>query len=170
MLLRRASQLIVFLALASCAKPAEVASASTPTGPFTSSRSHYVALRLVPGQDLKQALLDVVKAEGLEAAAVVSCVGSLSSVTLRFADQKEPTALVGPFEIVSLGGTLGPDGAHLHLSVSDAHGQTFGGHLVDGSSVYTTAEIVLIELDDLRFRRLEDPVTTWKELAIEPRP
>lgn len=123
----------------------------------------------MPGQDLKLALLDVVKAEGLEAAAVVSAVGSLTTVTLRFANQPEVTTRTGPFEIVSLVGTLGPDGAHLHVALSDGAGATIGGHLADGSLVYTTVEVVLVELDDLRFLRELDPATTYNELAIEPR-
>lgn len=105
----------------------------------------------------------------LSAAGVVTCVGSLTEVTIRYANREEATKLTGHFEIVSLVGTLEPGGGHLHISVSDGEGQTLSGHLLPGSAVYTTAEIVLVALDDLRFTRKPDPVTTYEELSVERR-
>ena len=134
-----------------------------------SRRAHHVVVRLRPGQDLKQELLRVVEARGLSAVAVVTCVGSLTEAALRFADAEEYTTLAGPLEIVSLVGTLGPDGAHVHLSVADGAGRVIGGHLGSGSRVYTTAELVLVSLDDVTFRRDVDPETTYRELTVEPR-
>jgi hypothetical protein len=96
-------------------------------------------------------------------------VGSLRAASLRFAGQPEPTQLDGPFEILSLVGTLSADGAHLHLAVADAAGQTFGGHLGSGSTVFTTAEVVLGVLPAYRFSREVDPETTFRELRIERR-
>lgn len=97
---------------------------------------------------------------------MASCSGSLRVVAIRFADQKNVMTLEGPFEIVSLTGTLGPDGSHLHISVADRTGHTIGGHLATGAIVYTTAEIILGNLEDSRFRREIDPATTYKELVI----
>ncbi|HMV65606.1 MAG TPA: DNA-binding protein [Myxococcota bacterium] len=124
------------------------------------------ALRLHPGDDLKDSL--VAWSQGVGAATVLSCVGSLSAASLRLADQPEPVTLDGPFEIVSLVGTLSPDGAHLHLAVADAEGHALGGHLTSGSPVYTTAEVVLGVLPALRFSREVDPETTYRELVVEP--
>ena len=138
-------------------------------GPFASERSRALVLRLRPGQDLRQELLALVERERIEAAVVLTCVGSLERVTLRFADRREGTALEGRKEIVSLVGTLSPRGAHLHLAVSDEEGRTTGGHLLEGSRVYTTAEVALLALDDLRFRRAKDPDTGFEELAVERR-
>jgi predicted DNA-binding protein with PD1-like motif len=98
---------------------------------------------------------------------VASCSGSLRIAAIRFADQKDTTTLAGPFEIVSLSGTLSPDGSHLHISVADGTGRTVGGHLGAGSTVYTTAEIVIGELEGTRFRREIDHATTYKELVID---
>lgn len=157
------------LSLASGPAPAQDP-APAAVGPVASTRSRAIALRLRPGQDLRRELLRVVQEQGLEAAAVVTCVGSLTRATLRFADQPEGTVIEGHhLEVVSLVGTLSTHGSHLHLSVSDEAGRTIGGHLLDGSSIYTTAEVVLLALDDLRFRRERDPETTYGELTIEPR-
>jgi len=139
-------------------------------GPIESTKSRLLALRLRPGQDLRKELMRVVEQEKLEAAAIVTCVGSLTKVTLRYANQPEGTVIEGHhLEIVSLVGTLGRAGSHLHLSVSDETGKTVGGHLLEGSAVYTTAEIVLQVLDDVRFGRAHDDLSTYDELVFERR-
>ena len=97
-------------------------------------------------------------------AAVVSAVGSLTEAHIRFADQQVAKRVKGPLEVVSLSGTLGPDGPHLHLSVSDHKGRTRGGHLAKGSSVYTTLELVILVFDDVTMTRPVDPVTGYGEL------
>ena len=127
------------------------------------------ALRLRPGQDLKKELDAFARARDLQAAFVVTCVGSLRQATLRPADQTVPLVLEEKLEIVSLTGTLSPDGSHLHIALSDRTGRTVGGHLLDGSLIYTTAEIVLGEAGHLQFRREVDPETTYKELKITER-
>jgi uncharacterized protein len=35
----------------------------------------------------------------------------------------------GPFEIVSLVGTIAINGPHIHIALSDGNGTTLGGHL-----------------------------------------
>lgn len=107
------------------------------------------------------------KERRVQAGFVASCSGSLRVVAIRFADQKNTTTLTGPFEIVSLTGTLSPDGSHLHISVADGTGHTIGGHLGAGSTVYTTAEIVVGNLSGSKFRREIDPATAYKELVID---
>ena len=72
----------------------------------------------------------------------------------------------GPFEIVSLSGTISPNGVHLHLSIADAAGKTVGGHLVHGCVVHTTVEIVVADMGGVRFARIPDPATGYKELNI----
>lgn len=136
-----------------------------PSVPMTSAvRAH--TLRLSPGQDLRQQLQAYAEAHHLKAAAIVTCVGSLTRANLRLANQEGGSVRTGHFEIVSLVGTLSTNGSHLHLAVADSTGQTIGGHLLDGCLIYTTAEIVLAELPELEFAREPDPVTTWKELSI----
>ena len=127
------------------------------------------ALRLRPGQDLRRELESFASRQKLQAGFVVTCVGSLRKTVLRPANQPGPMQIDQKMEIVSLTGTLSPDGVHLHLAVSDSTGRTLGGHLLEGCEVYTTAEIVVGEAQKLRFRRETDPETTYKELKIEPR-
>lgn len=138
-----------------------------PAPLISTTRAH--VLRLNPGQDLRQELQRYADTQRLRAAALTTCVGSLTTVALRLANQEIVTTRTGHFEIVSLVGTLSANGSHLHLAVADSTGQLLGGHLLDGCRVYTTAEVVLTELPELEFTREPDPVTTWRELRIRAR-
>jgi uncharacterized protein len=126
-----------------------------------------IALRLVPREDLKGSLQRLVRERQLDAACVVSCAGSLRSAALRFAGRDRETRIEGPLEILSLTGTLSPEGLHLHLCVADGEGRVLGGHLLEGCEIATTAEIVVAALPELRFRRRTDPDTGYPELEIE---
>jgi hypothetical protein len=129
-----------------------------------------LAVRLSPGADLKAELERLVRTQNLRAAAVLSCVGSLAEARLRMpGDPELYRTYAGPMEIVSLAGTLSPDGLHVHISLSGRDGACVGGHLGHGSLVHTTAEIVIGELTDIAFRRPPDPATGYRELAVEPR-
>jgi predicted DNA-binding protein with PD1-like motif len=81
-----------------------------------------------------------------------------------------PTALDGPFEILALNGTLGPEGAHLHAALADADGRVTGGHVLAGCVVHTTVELAIGVLPDLAFGRRPDPDTGHDELTVAPRP
>lgn len=127
---------------------------------------HYHAFRLHPGDDLKQKLQQFVNEKNIAAAVLLSAVGSLDPVHLRYAGKSEGAVLSGPHEICAATGTLGRDGLHIHLTVSDGEGETSGGHLLDGCIIYTTAEIVLGELPDMTFERRVDEATGYKELFV----
>ena len=129
----------------------------------------YHALRLSPGDDLKQSLSEYAQTHNIGALAVVTCVGSLSKAGVRYANVPSGTSLEGPFEIVSLVGCGGIAGWHLHIGLSDSDGKMIGGHLMEGSLVFTTAEIVLVELKKTDFQRSHDPQTGYKELDIRRR-
>ncbi|GAB3723136.1 DNA-binding protein [Spirosoma lituiforme] len=124
------------------------------------------SVRLTPGQDLKEALEMIVQQERISAGAVLTCVGSLTTLTLRLANQETPSVWKGHFEIVSLVGILSMNGSHLHLSVSDSTGRTIGGHLLKGCLIYTTAELVIGVMPELIYAREPDPTFGYKELVI----
>lgn len=137
--------------------------------PATTSPMQAHAFRLHPGDDLREGLSAYVAQHGIEAGAVLTCVGSLAVATLRLANQEGPTEYRGHFEIVSLVSTLSATGGgHLHLSVADSTGRTLGGHLLAGCRVYITAEIVLIALPELKFSRETDPTFGYQELVVKP--
>ena len=129
------------------------------------------AVRLRPGQDARAEIVRLTNERGIRAGAVVTAVGSLRSAVLRFAARDGGTTVEGPLEVVSLVGTVGEGGrVHLHASVSDGSGRTVGGHLMDGSRVHTTLELVIAELPGTVFAREKDDETGYEELAVKPLP
>lgn len=130
---------------------------------------HPLPLRLSPGADLRRALEDAVRAQGLGPAFVLGGIGSLAQARIRFAGLAEETAFNEDLEILSLSGSLSPDGAHLHMAVADAKGQVYGGHAGYGNIIRTTAEILVLPLPDWLLSRELDTATGFKELLVRPR-
>jgi predicted DNA-binding protein with PD1-like motif len=126
-----------------------------------------IALRLNPQQDLKVELEAFAKKYAIEAACMVTCVGSLTHAVLRLANQSDGTVYEGRFEIISLAGTLSRHGIHCHMAIADSTGCTFGGHLLKGCLIFTTAELIIGILPNLRFMREFDETTGYPELKIE---
>ena len=122
--------------------------------------------RLKPGQYLFDSISLFVREKDIGAGCILSGVGSLTHVKLRFASQETFSMLDGHFEIVSITGTVSVHGSHLHLSVSGEEGKTTGGHLGSGCKVYTTAEIVIGVFDDVIYRREYAEDTGYEELTV----
>ena len=129
-----------------------------------SIRTH--SYRLLPGQDLMEAVQLIARSENIFAGCVLSCVGSLTQFRIRFANESSGSTGEGHFEIIHLSGTISCNGCHLHISISDKKGNVLGGHLLPGNIIYTTAEIIIAELPGLEFKRIIDSATGWKELDI----
>ena len=125
-------------------------------------------VRLRPQQDLRSALASLLTEHQVSAAFVLQGIGSLSTARIRFAGMSEATELHGDLEILTLAGSLSPDGVHLHMTVSDAHGRVTGGHVAPGCIVRTTAEILLALLPDHHFSRAPDAESGWDELVVRP--
>lgn len=124
------------------------------------------AFRLQNGEDLKLSIEKYVKNHNIKAGVIISCVGCLYKSVIRNAAGKEVITLDKNVEIVSITGTLSPEGCHIHISVSDEELKTYGGHLKDGCLINTTAEVVIAELDNYAFKREMDNKTGYKELVI----
>jgi predicted DNA-binding protein with PD1-like motif len=116
-----------------------------------------LVFRLHPGQDLKLAIDTFASEHALTSGFIITCVGSLKKAAIRLADQSETSIYTGKFEILSLSGTYSRDGSHYHISL---------GHLMEGSQVDTTAEIVMGALPEVVFGREIDSDTGSDELII----
>jgi predicted DNA-binding protein with PD1-like motif len=133
---------------------------------FSSGKFHVI--RLSPNEDLIESMWKYARALNIKAASIVSVVGSLSQVSLRYANQENTNMSNGHFEIVSVVGnidyqnTLSSDysgSGHIHLSCADEQGRTIGGHAMSGNLVYTTAEITILEIVGAVFiRTIDDDV------------
>lgn len=99
------------------------------------------------------------------AGVLISLVGSLREANLRFADHDTGTVIYGPLEIVSATGTISTAGLHVHIAVSDRHGRTTGGHMLEGCYVFTTCEVVMMNISsEWRFEHEFDEETGSHEL------
>jgi uncharacterized protein len=124
--------------------------------------------RLTPKQDLFESIQAFVMEQHVEAGCILSGVGSLSHATLRLADRDRTTEYEGPFEIVSITGTVSVHGSHLHISISDGDGRTIGGHFESGCKIYTTAEIVIAVFRDVIYKRELSTDSGYEELVVYP--
>ncbi len=124
------------------------------------------AFRLKEGEDLRSKIDEYVIAKKITAGVVLSGVGNLKKAVLRMADASIINEYSGTFEIVSSTGTVEEGNSHLHISISTVEGNVIGGHLKMGSIVGMTAEIVILELDELKFSRVFDPTSGYDELVV----
>lgn len=125
----------------------------------------YKCFRLTKGMDLKEEI-EKYAIDNNVSGVVICSVGCLSKLVIRLADGESILEQDGMFEIVSVTGTLSPNGVHIHISVSDEDGNTIGGHLKNGCIVNTTAEVCLTIFDDIKFSREFDDSTGYDELVV----
>ena len=122
--------------------------------------------RLRRGSDLLKALQEYARTRRIAAGTVVSGVGCVTRSRVRDASGVTVRELNEPLEIVSLMGTLSAARTHLHIALAREDLTVLGGHLMEGCIVNTTAEVVLLELDGVRFGAEWDGETGYDELAI----
>ena len=138
-----------------------------------SENKSLIIFRIKPGEDLWETIQNKALESGYGSHCVVTCVGSLKFCKIRLAGatptNQNTITIDGPLEIVSLTGTIIQDRAHLHISVSDKEGKVLGGHLMKGSIVDTTAEVVLANLSSFGYilTREIDEKTGFRELVVK---
>jgi len=124
---------------------------------------------------LKSSLMSYVAEQNLRAPFILTCCGSLTKATIRFASHtpadgnNKIQTFDEHFEICSLVGTLSGAAGHLHIVLGRSDGSTVSGHVVGDCEIFTTAEIVIGECDDLSFTRPHDQRTGFDELQVEKR-
>ncbi len=128
--------------------------------------------RILEGEDLYDAITKRAAEENVRAG-FLSVIGSLSDVKMGYYEDGEYhyTHMNGPVEIVSCTGDVALSEkneviVHAHIVVSDEKFMPFGGHLVQGSHVGATAELVIVEALDLDLRRVFDEKTKLKLLNL----
>ncbi|MGB5135888.1 MAG: DUF296 domain-containing protein [Prochlorococcaceae cyanobacterium] len=100
---------------------------------------------------------------------VLSVVGNLSQAAFQCPGQSGPTLVRGELEIITLQGTLAPEGVHLHLSLSDGNCQVWGGHLEPGTLVLKGADVLVGLLEAAPAPTAPPPTATDPQVAAEPR-
>jgi len=124
-----------------------------------------IVSRILPGEDLKIGLIDLISINDLKSGIIVCIVGSLNHAVLRMSNG-DKKVFKGNHEIVSAEGTISSNGIHVHIAISDSCGVVYGGHLLEGCKVHTTAEIGIIK-SEMIIKRKKDPETGYKELFVQ---
>jgi len=127
--------------------------------------------RLFTGEDLAEAIQKKVEQSNVKAGTFF-VIGSLKNVVLGYYKEGEYRSikLEGPLEIASCMGNIAVNEkneiiVHPHIVVSNERGEAFGGHLMKGSLVGATAELVIIEALGVNLQRTLDEKTglnLWK--------
>ena len=129
-----------------------------------------VALRLKPGTDVLLGLEEACKRSGINNGVILSAIGSLDSP--HFCDVVEvPTKavygygevlhLTGPIELTNASGIIchddeGNTNLHVHMTLTDRHGNAHGGHLVEGTKVLLTVDVIIAEIEGVVMGRKFD--------------
>jgi predicted DNA-binding protein with PD1-like motif len=129
-------------------------------------------VRMVEGDDLLETIKKSAEESGMKAAAF-TLIGALKNVVLGCYRNGEYvyTRFGGPMEIASCTGNIAVDETcevvvHSHIVVSNEKAEAFGGHLMKGSLVGPTAELVLFEAANADLRRVFDDKTKLKLLQL----
>jgi predicted DNA-binding protein with PD1-like motif len=127
--------------------------------------------RIFEDEDLAEAIKKRAEESGIKAG-VFFLIGSLKNVVLGYlrSGKYEYIRLDGPLEIASCIGNIAVDEKgevviHAHVVISDEKGEAFGGHLMNGSHVGATAELVMIEGAGVNLQKIFDEKTKlrlWK--------
>jgi len=136
--------------LAGDLKPS-VSGASGTTAEISVARNKFstvLVIRLKQGEDLLRGLQKAVAQEGVKNGVFMGAFGSMTSYHVHvvnnttFPPKNIYTKGKGPFDILSVTGAVIDGRLHPHLTFSDSK-RAYGGHLEEGSLVFTFAVITL---------------------------
>jgi len=110
-------------------------------------------LRIDPGEEVVQTILDFAKAKGVKLASV-SGIGAADPIVIGLFEtsskQYHSRELVGDHEITSLLGNIttmaGETYLHLHATLGDSENKVYGGHL-NSAIVSATCEVFIHVVD-----------------------
>ena len=130
-----------------------------------------IAVRLRPGTDVLAGLTEACSRAGISNGVILSAIGSLDGVAycnpVELPEKKagygygEVLHLTGPIELTAGSGIVchddqGNTNLHVHMSLSDRYGSAHGGHLVEGTRVLLTVDVVIAEIGGLVMGRKFD--------------
>ena len=140
------------------------------------STGRVMVARLYPGEDLLTGIVEACKKHGIKYGIITSCIGSLSSVYLKYYyEPKDPVNdpfgsdrdLVSDEPVVLISGQGlvcenrdGTMDVHLHAVMRDNKGNVYGSHIPAGGNIAQyTIDVAVIEVNDMRLMRLWDEET-----------
>ena len=127
------------------------------------SLTRVLAIRLKPGTDVLLGLEEACKANNINNGVILSAIGSLDSPQFCNPVEMDTKAgygygetlhLTGPIELTNASGIIchddeGVTNLHVHMTLTDRHGNAHGGHLVPGTKGLLTTDVIIAEIDGI---------------------
>ncbi len=118
------------------------------------------------GADLYNSIMRIIQENGITIGRVTG-MGAVQRARLAYYDQREmkyrEVSFAEPMEIVSLYGNIsikdGKPFAHVHVTLTDEHGQAYGGHLLPDHTPVFACEVIIEEFDGKELVRTLDETT-----------
>ena len=101
---------------------------------------------------LLESLLEVIKSHDIRDGAVLTAVGSLRECTFHGVNSTM-TTVKEPMELSNLAGIIADGQPHLHVLLSSKAKGAFGGHLENGCSVLSHAEVTVVKFSGVPLAR-----------------
>ena len=98
---------------------------------------------------------------------LLSLVGCMTEARVRDASGVTVRHIAEPCEITALQGTVSARRCHVHIALSREDMTTLGGHLMEGTYINTTCELVLLEQDGWRYGVEQDAATGYDEIVFQ---
>jgi predicted DNA-binding protein with PD1-like motif len=127
--------------------------------------------RLFEDEDLAESIKKQAEINGIRAGFFI-LIGTVKHAILGFYKEGkyDTIRLEGPLEIASCTGNVAVDekgkvAIHAHIVVSNEKSEAFGGHLMKGSQVGATAELVMVEAAGVEIQRAfneKTKLSLWK--------
>jgi len=124
--------------------------------------------RLLEDEDLAESIRKQAETNAIRAGFFI-LIGTVKRAALGYyrEGKYETVKSEGPLEIASCTGNVAVDEKgevviHAHIVVSNRKGEAFGGHLMKGTLVGATAELVIIEAAGVAVKRIFDDKTKLK--------
>ncbi len=85
---------------------------------------------------------------------LISAVGDLSKASFKCPSYDKPAIFEKKLEIITLSGYIRSTESHVHISVSDEKCSVFGGHLLSGTTVLKSLDVLIGVIPNLKNRSI----------------
>ena len=124
-------------------------------------------VRLTRGMDILESIRAFCKEKHIDAGVLLTGVGCVYRAAVRDASGVTVRVMEKDMEIVSLTGTVNSGRCHVHIALAEESLAVSGGHLMPGTLVNTTCELVIRELEGYAFSEEYDPATGYDEIVFK---
>lgn len=142
-----------------------------------------IVARLLPGTDMLEGIEEVCRQHEVKNGVILCSIGSLKQLTYTYPISEataqvgivycEPIVIEGPIEFFGGQGIIcqsekGEYLTHFHASASDEKAKLYGGHMLVGSPVLATVDLIINEVADVNMLRLFDEETGFVQFSPQP--